>query len=73
MHIIPASPNCYCSHCIKAPGDASRISAGRNLQPKKSKKASAGQKEMLMPIAGKKPAKETPAKKAAAKPQRKSA
>jgi DNA end-binding protein Ku len=41
--------------------------------PKKAKKASAGQKEMLMPIAGKKPAKETVAKKTTAKPQRKSA
>ena len=40
---------------------------------KKSKKAAPGQKEMLMPIAGKKPAKETAAKKPAAKPQRKSA
>jgi DNA end-binding protein Ku len=40
---------------------------------KKSKKATPGQKEMLMPIAGKKPAKETAAKKPAAKPQRKSA
>jgi DNA end-binding protein Ku len=39
---------------------------------KKSKKASVGQKEMLMPIAGKKPAKEA-AKKPSAKPQRKSA
>ena len=39
---------------------------------KKSKKASAGQKEMLMPIAGKKPAKEA-AKKPAARSQRKSA
>ena len=39
---------------------------------KKPRKASAGQKEMLMPIAGKKQAKET-AKKPAARPQRKSA
>ena len=39
---------------------------------KKSKKDSAGQKEMLMPIAGKKPAKEA-AKKPSAKPRRKSA
>jgi DNA end-binding protein Ku len=39
---------------------------------KKSKKAAAGQKEMLMPIAGKKPAKEAVAKKPAPK-QRKSA
>jgi DNA end-binding protein Ku len=40
---------------------------------KKSKKASAGQKEMLMPIAGKEPAKEAATKKPAAKSQRKSA
>jgi DNA end-binding protein Ku len=40
---------------------------------KKSKKAAAGRKEMLLPIDGKKPAKETTAKKTAAKPQRKSA
>jgi DNA end-binding protein Ku len=40
---------------------------------KKSKKASAGQKEMLMPIAGKKPARETAAKKPASRSQRKSA
>jgi DNA end-binding protein Ku len=40
---------------------------------KKSKKAASGQKEMLMPIAGKKPAKEMAAKKPSAKPQRKSA
>ncbi|UPT92472.1 hypothetical protein HAP41_0000049420 (plasmid) [Bradyrhizobium barranii subsp. apii] len=40
---------------------------------KKSKKAAPGQKEMLMPIAGKKPAKEAAAKKPAARPQRKSA
>ena len=39
---------------------------------KKPRKASSGQKEMLMPIAGKKPAKEAAAKKPA-KPQRKSA
>jgi DNA end-binding protein Ku len=41
--------------------------------PKKPKKAAAGQKEMLLPIAGKKPAKEAGAKKPAPKPQRKSA
>jgi DNA end-binding protein Ku len=40
---------------------------------KKSKKASSGQKEMLMPIAGKKPAKEVAAKKPAARAHRKSA
>jgi DNA end-binding protein Ku len=57
--------------------DALRKSIGGVSEaPKKlaktPKKASAGQKEMLMPIAGKKPAKET-AKKPTAKPQRKSA
>jgi DNA end-binding protein Ku len=40
---------------------------------KKPRKAVSGQKEMLMPIAGKKPAKEAAAKKPTAKPQRKSA
>jgi DNA end-binding protein Ku len=40
---------------------------------KKSKKASVGQKEMLMPITGKKPAKEAGTKKPAARSQRKSA
>jgi DNA end-binding protein Ku len=40
---------------------------------KKPRKAAAGQKEMLMPIAGKKQAKETAAKKPTAKPQRTSA
>ncbi|MBR0851672.1 Ku protein [Bradyrhizobium diazoefficiens] len=40
---------------------------------KKAKKTAAGQKEMLMPIAGKKAAKETAAKKPTARPHRKSA
>ncbi|MCK1520935.1 Ku protein [Bradyrhizobium sp. 17] len=40
---------------------------------KKAKKAAAGQKEMLMPIAGKKPAKETAVKKPASGARRKSA
>src|SRR4051812_30464699 len=40
---------------------------------KKPRKAGAGQKEMLMPISGKKPAKEAAVKKPASKPQRKSA
>ncbi|WP_461327614.1 non-homologous end joining protein Ku [Bradyrhizobium huanghuaihaiense] len=60
--------------------EALRRSVGKEVAPanaakpaKKPKKASAGQKEMLMPIAGKKPAKEGPAKKPAARPQRKSA
>ena len=40
---------------------------------KKPRKVASGQKEMLMPIAGRKPAKEAAAKKPATKPQRKSA
>jgi DNA end-binding protein Ku len=40
---------------------------------KKPRKVASGQKEMLMPIACKKLAKETVAKKPAARPQRKSA
>jgi DNA end-binding protein Ku len=40
---------------------------------RKPRKASSGQKEMLMPIAGKKQAKETAAKKTTSRPQRKSA
>ena len=53
---------------------ALRPDEARGEKPaKKSKKASAGQKEMLMPIAGKKPAKEAAAKKPAARSQRKSA
>src|ERR1700691_2498188 len=46
----------------------------KNSKPaKKPRKVASGQKEMLMPIAGKKPAKEAAAKKPTAKPQRKSA
>ncbi|MGJ4899141.1 Ku protein [Bradyrhizobium oligotrophicum] len=59
--------------------EALRRSVGREAAPakaakpaKKPRKASVGQKEMLMPIEGKKP-KDTAAKKPAAKPQRKSA
>jgi DNA end-binding protein Ku len=61
--------------------DALRRSVGGGAAPetkapkkggKKPRKAAAGQKEMLMPIAGKKPAKEAVAKKPAGK-QRKSA
>ncbi|MCK1606289.1 Ku protein [Bradyrhizobium sp. 166] len=60
--------------------EALRRSVGQEAAPakvgkaaKKPQKPGAGQKEMLMPIAGKKPAKEAAAKKPAAKPQRKSA
>ena len=58
--------------------DALRKSIGAVAEPAKGKpakkpsKVASGQKEMLMPIAGKKP-KEATAKKPAAKPQRKSA
>jgi DNA end-binding protein Ku len=45
----------------------------RRKGAKKPRKSAAGQKEMLMPIAGKKQAKETAAKKPAAGQQRKSA
>jgi len=56
--------------------EALRRSVGKE-QPskatKKPKKAAAGQKEMLLAISGKKPAKESAAKKTTSKPQRKSA
>jgi DNA end-binding protein Ku len=46
----------------------------KSVKPaKKPRKAAVGQKEMLMPIDGKKPAKEVATKKPAARPQRKSA
>lgn len=60
--------------------EALRQSVGREAAPakagkpaNKAKKAAAGQKEMLMPIAGKKPAKEAISKKPAAGARRKSA
>lgn len=60
--------------------EALRRSVGQEAAPakvgkaaKKPRKAGAGQKEMLMPIAGKKPAKEAAAKKPATSKQRKSA
>jgi DNA end-binding protein Ku len=53
-------------------GTAAEISALKK-PPKKQRTAAAGQKEMLMPIAGKKQAKETATKKPAARPHRKSA
>jgi DNA end-binding protein Ku len=52
---------------------AASESAPSKKSGKKPRKAAAGQKEMLMPIAGKKPAKETSAKKPAAGRHRKSA
>jgi DNA end-binding protein Ku len=45
----------------------------QKMSATKPRKAAAGRKEMLMPIAGKKPAKEATAKKPSAKPHRKSA
>ncbi|MGY8706170.1 Ku protein [Bradyrhizobium sp. 18BD] len=56
----------------KSVGGAAAEAGVQKKPAKKSKKASTGQKEMLMPISGKKP-KEASGKKAAAKPQRKSA
>jgi DNA end-binding protein Ku len=60
--------------------EALRKSVGRETAPakagkpvKKPRKAAAGQKEMLMPIQGKKPAKEAAAKKPATGQRRKSA
>jgi DNA end-binding protein Ku len=48
--------------------------AAKTSKPaKKPRKVASGQKEMLMPIAGKKPAKEAAAKKPASRTQRKSA
>ncbi|MHC4047531.1 non-homologous end joining protein Ku [Bradyrhizobium sp. 23AC] len=57
----------------KSVGGATAEAATPKKPGKKPKKASAGQKEMLMPIAGKKPAKEAAAKKPAAGARRKSA
>ncbi|RXH41323.1 Ku protein [Bradyrhizobium zhanjiangense] len=54
-------------------GGASAETKTPKKPAKKGKKAAVGQREMLMPIAGKKPAKEGAAKKPAARPQRKSA
>jgi DNA end-binding protein Ku len=55
--------------------DALRASIGQEQgsKPAKKPKKAAGQKEMLLPIDGKKPAKEGAAKKSASKPQRRSA
>jgi DNA end-binding protein Ku len=57
----------------KSVGGAAAASPASKKPAKKAKKATAGQKEMLMPIAGKKPAKEAAAKKPAAGRHRKSA
>ncbi|MCP2216217.1 non-homologous end joining protein Ku [Bradyrhizobium elkanii] len=57
----------------KSVGGAAADAETPKKPAKKAKRASAGQKEMLMPIAGKKPAKEAAAKKSAAGARRKSA
>jgi DNA end-binding protein Ku len=57
----------------KSVGGAAAARPASSKPAKKPKKAAPGQKEMLMPIAGKKRAKEAVAKKPSAKPQRKSA
>jgi DNA end-binding protein Ku len=56
----------------KSIGGAATAKEAPKKSAKKPRKAVAGQKEMLMPIAGKKP-KEAAAKKSVSKPQRKSA
>jgi DNA end-binding protein Ku len=57
----------------KSVGGAAADTKAPKKGAKKPRKAAAGQKEMLMPIAGKKVAKDAAAKKPAARPQRKSA
>ena len=59
----PVSRDGVVHACYKAKGKGA----------KKPRKASSGQKEMLMPIAGKKASKEAAAKKPAARAHRKSA
>jgi DNA end-binding protein Ku len=54
-------------------GGAAAETSAPKKPAKKQRKAAAGQQEMLMPIAGKKQAKETATKKPAARPHRKSA
>src|ERR1700737_610170 len=54
-------------------GGAATATEAPKKPSKKPRKVASGQKEMLMPIAGKKPAKEAAAKKPTAKAQRKSA
>ena len=57
----------------KSVGGATADTKAPKKSAKKPRKAAAGQKEMLMPIAGKKQARESAAKKPAARTQRKSA
>ena len=56
----------------KSVGGAAAETNAPKKSGKKPRKASSGQKEMLMPIEGKKP-KEAAAKRSSARPQRKSA
>ena len=56
----------------KSLGSSAAAAAPANKAARKPRKVASGQKEMLMPIAGKKPAKETATKRPAAR-QRKSA
>jgi DNA end-binding protein Ku len=51
-------------------GGAAAETKSPKKSAKKARKAATGQKEMLMPIAGKKPAKEAAAKKPAPRSQR---
>ena len=57
----------------KSVGGAAAETRSPKKPAKKAKRTAAGQKEMLMPIAGKKPAKEAVAKKPATGARRKSA
>ena len=57
----------------KSIGGAAAETRAPKKPGKRPRKAAAAQKEMLMPIAGKKSAKEATAKKPSAKPHRKSA
>src|SRR6202035_5271890 len=54
----------------KSVGGAARETSTPKKSAKKSKKASSGQKEMLMPIAGKKPTERAAAKEPAARARR---
>src|SRR6201995_2600223 len=57
----------------KSVGGVAAAPPASKKSARKAKKATSAQKEMLMPIAGKKPAKEAGAKKPSARPHRKSA
>jgi DNA end-binding protein Ku len=57
----------------KSIGGGAAVAGTAKKSDKKARKVASGQKEMLMPIAGKKQTKDAATKKPAAKPQRKSA